>query len=303
VTLLNSYIKSTKNNSSVTCKRADVLKLELEDYKSLGDRIEEGLKKAAELLAEEKIFDVKSLPYATQLIPLSAICAQLGSMVMQHGVKKKLIQWYWCGVFGELYGGANETRFALDLPDVVSWVNGGTEPRTVRDASFAPIRLLSLQSRNAAAYKGLAALLMQYGSKDFVSGTDININTYFNNAIDIHHIFPRAWCEKQKYSREKWNSVVNKAPIASGTNRFIGGVAPSEYLSRIQKKAALSDTDLNKIIETHLIPVTNLRSDDFYGFIIDRANSLLKLIEAATGKVISGRDSDETEKAFGAKLY
>lgn len=302
VTLLNSYEKSIATSSSITCKRADVLKLELSDYKRLCDRIEEGLKRAAELLAEEKIFDSKSLPYATQLIPLSTICTYQGSTVMQHGVKKKLLQWYWCGVFGELYGGANETRFALDLPDVVSWMKGGSEPRTIRDASFAPIRLLSLQSRNAAAYKGLAALLMQHGSKDFISGTDININTYFNNAIDIHHIFPRAWCEKQKYPREKWNSVVNKAPIASGTNRFIGGVAPSEYLSRIQKKAALSEPELNKIIETHLIPVTNLRSDDFDDFIIERAKSLLKLIEDVTGKKISGRDSDETEKSYGDKL-
>lgn len=75
VTLINSYEKSIAGNSSVTCKRADVLKLELTDYKHLCDRIETGLKKAAELLAEEKIFDSKSLPYATQLIPLSAICA------------------------------------------------------------------------------------------------------------------------------------------------------------------------------------------------------------------------------------
>jgi hypothetical protein len=25
------------------------------------------------------------------------------------------MQWYWCGVFGELYGSANETRYALDI--------------------------------------------------------------------------------------------------------------------------------------------------------------------------------------------
>ena len=49
------------------------------------------------------------------------------------------------------------------------------------------------------------------------------INTYFNNAIDIHHIFPRKWCETNKLSRDIWNSVVNKAPLAAGTNRFIGG--------------------------------------------------------------------------------
>ncbi len=164
VTLLASYERHLKSATSISCKRADVLRLELPDFKYLQGRIEAGLKRAAELLAEEKIFDAKSLPYATQLIPLACICASLAARITHHGVKQKLLRWYWCGVFGELYGGANETRFAMDLPDVVQWIEGGAEPRTVRDASFAPIRLLSLQSRLAAAYKGLAAMLMKHGS-------------------------------------------------------------------------------------------------------------------------------------------
>src|SRR5690606_22172102 len=176
-----------------SCKRADVLKLTLAEFKSLESALEQGFKRAAELLAEEKIFDARSLPYATQLIPLSTICAYLGERTTQHGVKQKLLRWYWCGVLGELYGGANEPRFAIDIQDVVAWVDGGGEPRTVRDANFAPTRLLSLQSRLAAAYKGLAALLMKHGGRDFVSGTPIDLNTYFNNAMDIHHVFPRAW--------------------------------------------------------------------------------------------------------------
>jgi hypothetical protein len=302
VTLLASYERHVLTKSSVSCKRADVLRLELADFIRLQARVEEGYKKAAELLAEEKIFDARSLPYATQLIPLAAICANISGKITLHGVKQKLLQWYWCGVFGELYGGANETRFGIDLPDVVLWVNGGTEPRTVRDASFAPTRLLSLQSRLAAAYKGLAALLMKHGSMDFISGTAIDINTYFNNAIDIHHLFPRVWCETNKLPREKWNSVVNKAPLAAGTNRFISGEAPSSYLSRIEKNKALNGSDLDKFLLSHVIPVAELRADDFDGFIRLRASALLDLIEGATGKAVSGRDSDETKKAFGGVL-
>lgn len=302
VTLLASYERHLISKSSVSCKRADVLRLELADFKRLQDRVEEGYKKAAELLAEEKIFDARSLPYATQLIPLATICASLMSKISLHGVKQTLLKWYWCGVFGELYGGANETRFGMDLPDVVQWVNGGADPRTVRDTSFAPTRLLSLQSRLAAAYKGLAALLMKHGSRDFISGTPIDINTYFNNAIDIHHLFPRVWCEANKLPREKWNSVVNKAPLAAGTNRFISGDAPSIYLSRIQKNKGLSETDLDNFLLSHAIPVPEVRADDFDSFIRLRASALLDLIESATGKAVSGRDSDETKKAFGGVL-
>ncbi|MDK9719448.1 MAG: hypothetical protein OEL57_16320 [Trichlorobacter sp.] len=190
----------------------------------------------------------------------------------------------------------------MDISDVVQWIDNCPEPRTVRDASFAPTRLLSLQSRLAAAYKGLTALLMKFGSKDFISGTPIDLNTYFNNAIDIHHIFPRVWCENNKLPREKWNSVVNKAPLAASTNRFISGDAPSEYLSRIHKNKQVAIPSLDEFLVSHAIPVAELRSDNFETFILSRASALLGLIETATGKAISGRDSEETIKAFGGKL-
>jgi hypothetical protein len=304
VTLLASYRRHLSLKTAVSCKRADVLKLGLADFKALEASLELGFKRAAELLAEEKIFDERSLPYATQLIPLAAICAHLGERTTLHGIKQSLLRWYWSGVLGELYGGANETRFAMDMQDVVAWVDGGAEPRTVRDANFAPTRLLSLQSRLAAAYKGLAALLMKHGGRDFVSGTPIDLNSYFNNAIDIHHIFPRVWCEKQipKLPKDKWNSVVNKAPLAAGTNRFISGDAPSIYLGRIQKAKEVPADSLDAFLTSHVIPVAALRADDFDGFIRLRAAALLGLIEAAMGKAVSGRDSEDTVKAFGAAL-
>lgn len=303
VTLLSSFTRSLQSKSPVSCKRADVLRLRLSDFKHLQGVVETGFKKAAELLAEEKIFDARSLPYATQLIPLAAVCAHLPShKIDQQPVKQKLLRWYWCGVFGELYGGANETRFAMDLPDVVQWIEGGGEPRTVRDASFAPTRLLSLQSRLAAAYKGIAALVMKRGGNDLIGGTPIDLNTYFNNAIDIHHIFPRTWCEAKKLPREKWNSIVNKAPLAAATNRFISGDAPSRYLARIEKSKGVAPKDLDSFLVSHMIPVSELRSDSFDEFIRCRASVLLDSIEAATGKAVPGRDSDETVKAFGGLL-
>jgi len=309
LTLLASYRRHLSAGNPVSCKRADVLRLELDEFKQLQASVEQGFIRAAEILAEEKIFDVRSLPYSTQLIPFAAICAQLGDRINQFGTKQKIVRWYWCGVFGELYGGANETRFGLDLPEVVAWTeSGGNEPRSISGSNFTPTRLLSLQSRLAAAYKGLTALLMQNGSRDFISGTPIDINTYFNNAIDIHHIFPRAWCEKtiqpdgKKIPKEKWNSVVNKAPIAAGTNRYISGDAPSVYLKRIEKNKQVDRDNLNNFLTSHGIDPAILCSDNFQLFLQQRARFLLGLIEKATGKAISGRDSEETVRAFEGPL-
>ena len=272
------------------------------DYQRLADEMEYGFKKAAQLLAEEKIFDPRFLPYATQLIPLSCICAALSNQIDNASIKEKVLRWYWCGVFGELYGGANQTRFSQDLPDVVDWVNGGDTPRTVKDASFAPRRLLSLQTRISAAYKGLSILLMQRGGKDFISATPIAINAYFVTPVDIHHVFPKAWCTAKNLPREKWNSVINKTPLSTTTNQYLSGDAPSLYLKRIEEKRE----SRRKRWTPASAPMPS-RSKSFVKtpltiFIRQRAILLLDMIEAATGKAVSGRDSDETVMAFGAAL-
>lgn len=148
VTLLTGYKLSVRRPElAVSCKRRDVLKLSLAEYRENADAIEHGLKLAARFLAREKVFDTRSLPYSTQLIPLAAICAILGEQFKHNVVRRKLSQWFWSGVFGELYGGANESRFAFDVPEVIAWIRDGDLPRTVRDASFSPTRLLTIQTR------------------------------------------------------------------------------------------------------------------------------------------------------------
>ena len=46
----------------------------------------------------------------------------------------------------------------------------------------------------------------------------------------------------------------------------------------------------------------NLSSDDFDAYFIDRAIKLLNRVEKATGKVVTGRDSQETVDAYGVSL-
>jgi hypothetical protein len=303
VTLLTSYERSARRPElAVSCKRRDVLKLSLDEYQRNANAIEQGLKRSARFLAREKVFDTKSLPYSTQLIPLSSMCAVLGDQFEQDAVRRKLSQWFWSGVFGELYGGANETRFAIDVPEVTAWIRGGDLPRTVRDASFSPTRLLTIQTRLSAAYKGLMALLMKEGSHDFLNGDPIEISSYFDLNIDIHHIFPRAYCEKQNLSRTLWNSAVNKAPLSARSNRAIGGKAPSVYLKSIEQNHQMSNGRIDEILRSHQIDPVLLRSDSFEEFIRNRAGNLLDLIERAMGKAVSGRDADEVVREFGGAL-
>lgn len=305
VTLLASYRRHQALQTPVSCKRRDVLNLTLKEYTTCADALTEGLRNAAKFLRSERIFDTKNLPYQTQLIPLSVICACLGTRFGENAIRKLIRRWYWCGVLGELYGGANETRYALDVQNFMEWTEQGNEPVTIRDASFAPVRLLSMQTRNSAAYKGVISLMMHENCRDFLSGDTINDTVYFDDNIDIHHIFPKQYCIEQRYTDNKqlaWNSIVNKAPLSAHTNRVLGGKAPSLYLESIVKNKKIDAATLDKHLQSQFIAPEMLRTNNFQGFIIDRAKKLLDLIEEATGKRISGRDSEETVNAFGAPL-
>lgn len=300
-TLLSTY----KKGGTVSCKKKDVLNLSLKDYNNFADALSEGFVEAEKILQEERVFSNKDLPYSTQLIPLAALCTLLsnGNRIKVTNIKNKIRQWYWCGVFGELYGGANETRYVNDVVGVMNWIeNNGNVPKTIQESYFNPTRLLTLQSRQSAAYKGIMALILKNHCKDFISGREMDFTVYKSENIDIHHIFPRSYCEKNNLSKEKWNSVVNKTPISYSTNREIGGVAPSEYLKKIEEKGQVNYNSLNDYLQTHPIDVSAARSNDFEKHIVLRAKLLLDAIEKATGKIISGKDSDEVISKFGERL-
>lgn len=277
---------------AVSAKRKDVLRLTLVDYQNWAERVVSGFETAARLLQQQKIFAAADLPYRTQVVPLAAILAALGKEAESDGARRKLARWYWCGVFGELYGSAVETRFAKDLPEVAEWVRGGPEPTTVAEANFAAGRLYTLRSRQSAAYKGLYALLMLDGGLDFRTGEEIEIQTYFDDRIDIHHIFPKAWCIQNGVERARYDCIVNKTGIAARTNRIIGGNAPSTYLERVQKSAGISQDRMDEILRSHLTDPGAARSDNFDGFFAQRGELLLDRIESAMGKSIPRESTD-----------
>lgn len=306
-TLIASYYrnKATNGATAVSCKKKDVLALQLADYKKYADPLTAGFKEAEKILEEERIFSHRDLPYTTQLIPLAVLCTILaeGNQIKTTAVKDKLKQWFWCIVFGEQYGSALETKYANDVQDVMAWISDGSStPRSVAGAYFNPTRLLTLQSRQSAAYKGIMALILQNHAKDFISGREMDFTVYKSENIDIHHIFPKDYCEKNNYPKAKWNSVVNKTPITYSTNREIGGAAPSKYLSKIEEKGKVDPMTLDEYVKTHWIDIDALRSDKFDDHIISRAITLLDNISDAMGKRVAGRDSEEVIAAFGREL-
>ena len=300
ITLYTTYL----SDKMTTCKKKDVLALNFEDYKKNRDILLEGYKMARKFLFQQYVFRKRDLPYTTQLIPLSAICAVIGTATFNlPSTQKILAKWFWCGIMGEMYGGANETRYATDIEDVVAEIQGKeSQNRTINAAYFSATRLLSLQTRNSAAYKGIMALVYREQCRDFMQGITMDIVKSMDESPDIHHIFPEAYCKKMGLDKTKWNSIVNKTPLLPASNRQIGGDAPSVYSGNIMKKAEIDEAELRFRIESHLINYDYLIADDFDHYFIARAKAILKVIEAAMGKTIADKGSEQTIKEYGCSL-
>jgi len=306
VTMLATRKRNVADTSAkppaISAKREDILRLTLDDYLEWVGPLREAFIWASTYLADLHIFDVRSVPYPKQLVPLAAIRVILGSSADLHGVRQRITQWFWCGVLGELYGSAIETRFVRDLEQVPDWAAGraAATPRTVQDASFVESRLHSLRTRGAAAYKGIYALILGQGARDWLFDQALDKVQYVSLAVDIHHVFPQKWCADNGIDDERRESIANKTPLAARTNRIIGGVAPAKYLTAIEKQARISPPALDDILRTHVVDPSAMRSSDFDAYFARRRDALVGLVEQAMGKAVQ-RDVEagQPEESIG----
>lgn len=282
--------KTGKQVRPVSAKRADVLQLPLDAWKRWADELEAGFRLVGRFLRKECFYDRRELPYSTQLVPLATVLSRLGDRWLEPRIYDKLARWFWSGVLGELYGGAVETRMANDYEELLAWFEDEDAlPRTVRDANFQADRFDTLRSRLSAAYKAINVLVLRDGAQDWFWKASIRELDADEIALDIHHVFPRDWCEKQGIPKSRYESILNKTPISYKANRKIGGDAPSAYLHRIQKEkqVGLGDAEMDSLLASHALAPELLRQDAFDAFIEDRRRRLSGLVEKAMGKPVS----------------
>lgn len=275
--------------AAVSARSEDVLRLTLSDYLEWLEPLRNAFIWAAGFMADRHIFDTKFLPYRSQLIPLAAIKVVMADDANLRGPHSRLIQWFWCGILGELYGGTTDTRFVRDLMMVPAWALGtenASLPTTVQDAQFVESRLHSLRTRNAAAYKGIYALLLANEARDWMEDKRLDLFQHRELAVDIHHIFPKKWCFDHNIDDEHRESIINKSAISAKTNRTIGGRAPSQYLDLVERNGQISSTTLDNVLESHLIPAGALRSNDFAAFFAERRERVCVMVEGAMGKQV-----------------
>src|SRR5664280_907942 len=158
----------------------------------------------------------------------------------------------------ELEGLARSTKTEYRLP-----ATRADAFAAVSETMFRADRLKTMRMRLSAAYKGMNALLMKEGAQDFRSGQEFDHTVFFGENVDIHHIFPQDWCRKGGIKPDTFDSIINKTPLSYRTNRIIGGIAPSEYLAKLEKgneaNPSIQREKLDAYLMSHLIDPSRLR--------------------------------------------
>lgn len=278
-------------------QREDILSLTLAEYQHAAAILRHTFSEVARFLEAKCIFSVDQVPYTAQIIPLAVLLARLlpeGSISdLPSPAQDKLNQWFWCGVFGELYGaGAVKLRSARDVVEVYDWITGARseEPQTVRDAHFAESRLLSA-GEDSAIYHALWALLMARGARDWRSRKPFDHTTFAELEPGFYQIFPASWGRKNGIDPAVIDCVLNRTPMGKRTEVVIDGYSPAHYLRRIQSKSLMDDHDFDTVLASHELNVDLLHQADIAAFMRDRRERFVGMVEYAMNKPVV-RDLD-----------
>ncbi|MFC5922922.1 GmrSD restriction endonuclease domain-containing protein [Micromonospora vulcania] len=296
VTLVNTWErKKEKLTMAVSCKRRDVLNLPLDDFIRVSPRVASAFEWVGDFLSEQFIVRHADLPYRTQLVPMAAVRAILGEQADEPGTRDLITRWYWCGVLGEMYGGATESRFTKDVEQLVARAMGATRaiPDTITEAAFLADRLDTMTTRNSAAYKGIYALLVKQGAVDWYhSEGPLTAGTLLQHAVGIRQVFPKAWLARHVPNDGRGNSIVNKTPLSYRASKSLVG-SPSAYLRVLARETGTRPEWFDDVIATHVMDPAALHEDDFDGFYTDRSARLVELVNEAMGKRTVFRDESD----------
>lgn len=271
-------------------KRSAILQMGVDQARKGWRPAIEGLCSILKMLRDDcGVLAPNLIPYTTILVPMGAVwSAQSDAKGAEVGANRlKLIRWFWCSVFGQRYENAPNSQAEKDFGELLRWMRGGEQPESVREFSTSGLRLREIRPKQRAVYRGSMALILQNGALDFHKRGKITAQLVGDkkNPVDDHHVFPRAFLNKQGEPAKLRDSILNRTYIDRKTNQRLSKRTPSDYFDEIRKKQGVPETDA--LLRSHLLPPTPLLSDDFDEFLQERESQLMRLVASKTGLSIS----------------
>ena len=234
------------------------------------DIMETGLKRMAEFLRNERIYDRRRLPTNAVL----AVIASLYSRIPESGDKKGrdellLKKYLWYAFFTDRYENSAATNAFADFTALKRVIDGeNKDGRNKYSEDDIPIftehefvdeeELLTAEWPKRATIRGRAVLAVacRLDALDFSTGERLNIDSIEQR--HYHHLYPDALLKEAELSSYL---ALNCALISDKTNMAIGRKDPVEYLK--DRYQWTSEEIVNERLQSHLIPIPELANGGY----------------------------------------
>lgn len=190
------------------------------------------------------VFQVKSIPYKTMLLPLLSFLQNLKNQDFSQATTSQLSIlrfWFYASIYDNRYGGARHgsTNVVLkkDCEILRDLALNGTVPIEYWNnfkIEYSYEEFLNIDANSNTKF--LTVNYLMWNEKKF-RNLENNGNIFIDDKIDVHHIYPVNFVDKNfpenSFEDERVDTILNKVRIPKISNIKIKDKAPSVYLKEL----------------------------------------------------------------------
>lgn len=213
------------------------------------------------ILSQNLVIQFSWLNYKTMLIPMAHFLRNLDHMdisQMSENQRKHFRYWFYSSLINTRYGGGMAGSTNDVIVDDCLLLEKLAKDGDLKKTDIAKFRviidkdsLLNLTSRGAF-FNGIMCLMNYHQRFKQWSNIDF-VNT--NKKIDVHHVFPKKFIEKnyevESFENENVDTILNKVVIEKLPNQKYAAKAPSKYLNEVP--ISLNEK-IEESLKSHCLP-------------------------------------------------
>ena len=241
-----------------------------------------GVKRAANFLEEECVFDAMRLPTDVVVPVLVALWALAPKGGDAEGRARTILRKFlWRAFFSTRYEKSTNTRSLADFSEIRPLVTGSAVSKpAIFDNELHP--LPQIQELVSAGWpkkkdrlaRAILALALKHGGLDLADGSTVG---RFNlKKREYHHLFPDAHLKRLSVTDERIYCSLNCALVTWQTNRNISDKEPERYLAERHDDNVIGADEVAARLKSHLVPYDEMIAGDYETFLNERARLIVK---------------------------
>jgi hypothetical protein len=232
-----------------------------------------GIKGAIDFLRDNlNVYSLDNLPYPALLVPLTVFFGSSGNEQVRYTNDQRvtIIKWFWRTCFTRRYNSQPIKSLQEDIEEIsklkLQQPNRFGEVPAQLSVDYFKENTFKI---NSVITKTFILMLAHQQPRSFITGSRITLADVLRdyNRNEFHHLFPRAYLRNSGQETYDVNSLANFCFLSKADNNQLGGVAPSQYRSRLP-------ANVEQVLSSAICP-SSLFDDNFEMFVDQRSELLL----------------------------